>query len=118
MRTPALVIGGGIAGAALAAHLAQAGRSVLLIERRDGAHHKVCGEFVSGEAALYLRDLEIDLAALGAVRMRAVRVCAGRRVAIAPLPFPAFSISRRLLDEALLRTAADSGAEIRRRTGA
>jgi menaquinone-9 beta-reductase len=115
--TSVLVIGGGIAGAAVAAHLAQAGRAVVLAERRDGPHHKVCGEFVSGEAALYLDDLGVDLAALGAVRMRAVRLCAGRRAATAPLPFPAFSLSRRVLDEALLAVASERGAEIRRGRG-
>ena len=86
---PALVIGGGIAGAALAAHLAQAGRAVLLVERRAGPHDKVCGEFISGEAALYLDDLGVDLAALGAVRMRVVRLAARRRMTTVPLPFPA-----------------------------
>jgi flavin-dependent dehydrogenase len=112
--TPALVIGGGIAGAAMAAHLAQAGRGVALVERRPEPHDKVCGEFVSGEAALYLDDLAVDLAALGAVRVRSVRLCAGRRVTAVPLPFPACSVSRRALDEALLRAAARQGAEIRR----
>ncbi len=112
--TPALVIGGGVAGAAIAAHLAQAGRAVALIERRSGPHDKVCGEFVSGEAALYLDDLAVDLAALGAARLRSVRLCAGRRVTAAPLPFPAFSVSRRVLDEAILRAAVAQGAELRR----
>jgi menaquinone-9 beta-reductase len=116
-RVPALVIGGGIAGAALGAHLAQAGRRVLLVERRDGPHDKVCGEFISGEAALYLDDLGVDLAALGAVRMRVVRLAAGRRVTAVPLPFPAFSLSRRVLDEALLQAAAERGADIRRGCG-
>jgi flavin-dependent dehydrogenase len=114
---PALVIGGGIAGAALAAHLAQAGRRVLLVERRDGPHDKVCGEFISGEAALYLDDLGVDLAALGAVRMRVVRLAARQRVATVPLPFPAFSLSRRALDEALLHAACERGAQIRRGRG-
>jgi flavin-dependent dehydrogenase len=114
---PALVIGGGVAGAALAAHLAQAGRPVALIERRAGPHDKVCGEFVSGEAALYLDDLGVDLTALGAVRLRAVRLCAGRHVARAALPFPAYSVSRRVLDETLLRAAAERGADIRRGRG-
>lgn len=111
---PAVVVGGGIAGAALAAHLARAGRAVLLVERRPGPHHKVCGEFISSEAALYLDDLDVDLLALGAVRMRAVRLAAERRVAAAPLPFPAFSLSRRVLDETLVRAAAAAGAEVRR----
>ena len=114
---PALVIGGGIAGAALAAHLAQAGRPVVVVERRAGPHHKVCGEFISGEAALYLDDLGVDLAALGAVRMRIVRLCAGRHVAAAELPFPAYSVSRRVLDEALLRAAAERGAQVYRGRG-
>ncbi len=115
--TTALVIGGGVAGGAIAAHLAQAGRRVILVERRAGPHDKVCGEFVSGEAALYLDDLTIDLPALGAVRMCAVRLCAGRRVTTAPLPFPAFSVSRRALDEALLRAAVEQGADVRRGRG-
>lgn len=114
---PALVIGGGIAGAAIAAHLAQAGRRVILLERRDGPHDKVCGEFVSGEAALYLDDLAVDLAGLGAVRIRSVRLCAARGTTAAALPFPAFSISRRALDAALLGAAAERGAEIRRGHG-
>lgn len=117
MGAPALVIGGGIAGAAVAAHLAEAGREVIVVERRDGAHHKVCGEFVSGEAALYLGDLGVDLAALGAVRMRMVRLAARRRIAAADLPFPAYSLSRRALDEALLRVAAERGAQICRGRG-
>jgi flavin-dependent dehydrogenase len=113
----ALVIGGGVAGAAVAAHLAEAGQSVVLVERRDGPHHKVCGEFVSGEAAHYLDDLGVDLAALGAVRMHVVRLCTGRHVAAAVLPFPAYSVSRRMLDEALLRAAAARGAQVRRGRG-
>ncbi len=109
-----MVIGGGVAGAAAADELARAGRPVLLIERQSGPHHKVCGEFLSHEAALYLGDLGIDLEAFGAVRIEAVRLCAGTRVAEAPLPFPAFSLSRRVLDEAVLNAAAAAGAELRR----
>ena len=42
-----LVIGGGLAGAAAAVHLAGAGRDVCLLERTTGPHDKVCGEFLS-----------------------------------------------------------------------
>jgi len=112
-----LVIGGGPAGAAMATHLARAGRAVTLVERKDGPHDKVCGEFVSEEAALYLHDLDIDLGKLGAVRMAVVRLCEGRRAATACLPFPAFSASRRVLDEAILNTASASGVEILRGRG-
>lgn len=113
----ALVIGGGLAGAALAARLAEAGRSILLLEREAGPHDKVCGEFLSYEAALYLHDLEVDLPAMGAAPIRSVRLAAGRTVATASLPFPASSLSRRVLDEALLRRAEAAGASVRRGAG-
>jgi flavin-dependent dehydrogenase len=113
-RAQALVVGGGIAGAAMAAHLAQAGRRVLLVERKAGPHDKVCGEFISGEAAPLLRDLHIGMGALGAVAVSAVRVCARDDAVMVPLPFPAFSLSRRVLDEALLARASACGAEVRR----
>jgi flavin-dependent dehydrogenase len=110
----ALVIGGGVAGAALARHLASAGRDVLLLERRSGPHDKVCGEFLSGEAVLYLRQLGLDPLALGAVPVENVAVTRGNRSHGCSLPFPAFSLSRRRLDEALLVAAATAGATLRR----
>jgi flavin-dependent dehydrogenase len=115
--TPALIIGGGVAGAAAATEIARLGQPVILVERQQRPHHKVCGEFVSGEAALYLRNLGIDLAALGAVRITEVRLCAKERVVAARLPFPAFSLSRYTLDEALLRRASAAGADILRGSG-
>lgn len=111
---PALVIGGGLAGAALARHLAAAGRPVLLIEREAGPHDKVCGEFLSDEAIRYLRAVGLDPLALGAVPVTEVAVAAGGRAGRAGLPFPALSLSRRVLDEALLEHARAAGAEVRR----
>lgn len=108
----AVVIGGGVAGAALAAQLAQSGRPIALIERKGGPHHKVCGEFISSEAAAYLGEFNIDLPALGARRIKTVRLGAGERMVSADLPFPAFSLSRYVLDEALLRRAKAFGAEL------
>ena len=116
-ETEALIVGGGIAGGALAAQLARAGRNVVLIERRAGPHDKVCGEFVSEEAALYLRDLDIDLQALGAVSITSVRLQTKNKTVTTPLPFPALSLSRRILDEAVLQAASKRGAEIRRGRG-
>ncbi|GAC1345375.1 MAG: NAD(P)/FAD-dependent oxidoreductase [Acetobacteraceae bacterium] len=105
----ALVAGGGVAGAAAACLL---GRDCVLVEREGAAHDKICGEFVSAEAAPYLRRLGLDLPALGATRIDAVRVVYGDRVARSPLPFPAFGLSRRVLDAALLARAAALGAEV------
>lgn len=112
--TDALVIGGGIAGAAVAAHLARAGRAVTVVEREAGAHDKVCGEFVSGEAVHYLRGLGVDPVALGAVAMATVTLHRGAAAAGCALPFAALSVSRRVLDDTLLQRARAAGATVLR----
>jgi flavin-dependent dehydrogenase len=110
----AMVIGGGPAGASLATRLARAGSRVLLLEREKGPHDKVCGEFLSQDAGTYLASLGIDVHALGAVPIGNLRLAHGHTVSAVRLPFPAFSLSRRVLDEALLARAATAGATIRR----
>ena len=45
-----VVIGGGVAGSTAAYHLAKLGYNVVVLERTQGPHHKVCGEFLSFEA--------------------------------------------------------------------
>ena len=107
-----LVLGGGLAGASVATHLARAGRSVTLVEQQSGPHDKVCGEFLSHEALHYLRMLRVDPSGLGAVPVTHVRLSLGRRVIRRPLPFPAMSLTRRTLDEALLRVAVAAGAAL------
>ena len=99
-------------GAAAACLLAGAGRSTVLFEREAGPRHKVCGEFISVEAAAYLASLGLDPERLGALPIHHVRLIQGERTAT--LPFPAFSLSRDVMDEALLKAAAARGAEIRR----
>lgn len=112
--TAALVAGGGVAGAAAACLLAQRGREVLLVERERGPHDKICGEFVSGEAVGTLARLGLDVAGLGGVPIHSVRLVHGGRVAAARLPFAAYGLSRRVLDEALLARAAALGAGVLR----
>jgi flavin-dependent dehydrogenase len=114
--TDALVIGGGPAGAAIATRLATTGRDVVLLERTVGPVDKVCGEFLSGEAVASLASLGLDLRALGGVEIETVRLCVGARVTPIPLPFRAASLSRRILDEALLARAAAAGTTIQRGT--
>jgi flavin-dependent dehydrogenase len=114
--TDAVIIGGGPAGAALATRLARAGREVVLVEREAGPVHKVCGEFLSREACLYLESLGLDLTALGAVTIDTLRLCEGDHAATVHLPFAAVSLSRRVLDESLLECAASAGATLRRDT--
>jgi menaquinone-9 beta-reductase len=67
LQDEVLVLGGGAAGCAASIALVRKGRVVTLIERELRPHHKVCGEFLSGEALEDLHGLGIDVASLGAV---------------------------------------------------
>ena len=107
------MIGGGVAGGAAAIGLARAGRRPILLERERAAHDKVCGEFVSGEAARLLARLGLDVERLGAAPLGRVRLAHGARVAEAALPFAAWGLSRRRLDAALLSAAERAGTEVR-----
>ena len=113
-RTDVMIVGGGPAGAAAAALLARQGRQVVVIEKSAATHDKVCGEFLSHEALRYLERLGLDLAALGAAPIEHLRLAADKQIATCRLPFPAKSLTRRTLDEALLAQAAAAGALVMR----
>jgi flavin-dependent dehydrogenase len=114
MQDEVLIVGGGVAGCAAAIALARKGRRVRLIEREPTSRHKVCGEFLSGEALEDLHALSIDVASLGAVPIEYVRLAAARRAAEAPLPFPAASLTRKALDIALIGEAIAMGVNVER----
>lgn len=113
-KTDVLIFGGGLAGAAAGAWLAQLGCEVEIVEQSSAMQHKVCGEFVSAEAVGYLAQLGLNLGELGAVPIHSVRLVAHTPIAECELPFPAMSITRRKLDEALLSLAQSKGAIVRR----
>jgi flavin-dependent dehydrogenase len=114
LQDEVLILGGGVAGCAASIALARKGRRVTLIERDPTPRHKVCGEFLSGEALEDLDALGIDIASLGAVPLNYVRLAAARRAAEAPLPFSAASLTRKALDEALIAEAIVAGVRVKR----
>src|SRR5580698_11158011 len=114
LQDKVLILGGGVAGCAASIALAREGQDVTLIERELAPRHKVCGEFLSGEALEDLHALGIDVASLGAVPINHVRLAAARRAATAPLPFPAKSLTRKALDAALIAEAIAAGVHIER----
>ncbi|GAA3759344.1 hypothetical protein GCM10022270_17130 [Terriglobus aquaticus] len=96
----------------VALKLARAGRQVTLLEKSKEAHDKVCGDFLSRESLGYLESVGLSPETLGAVPIRTVRVVTPKFQKESALPFPAWSLTRRVLDEALLTEAARQGAEV------
>ncbi|MEG8018832.1 MULTISPECIES: NAD(P)/FAD-dependent oxidoreductase [unclassified Sphingomonas] len=113
-RTPALIVGGGLAGAATAIGLARAGRPHLLIERSRETGDAICGGFLSWRTLETLAGLEIDPDTLNPQRVTRARIFAGNRRAEAALPHPAVSVSRHRLDTVLLAEAKRLGTPIER----
>jgi flavin-dependent dehydrogenase len=85
---------------------------VTLIERSINATDKVCGDFLGADALAMIADLGVDLSVASIIT--AVRLIHRDRVVTTRLPFTARGLSRRALDEALLRQASVSGATVLR----
>jgi flavin-dependent dehydrogenase len=112
--SPIVIAGGGIAGAAVAAGLAQAGLDVTVFERETGPTDKICGEFLSTEAQDYLIKLGLHPAGLGGHLISELALLRGTDQIQTTLPFTGIGISRRTLDEAMLAHAARCGAKVLR----
>ena len=113
-RAAALIVGGGPAGSAAAIALARAGVEAQLIERSDGPHDIVCGGFLGWDALAALERLGLDPRGLGARPIGRLRLVSSRREVEVALPSLAAGLSRRTLDEAMLRAVAAAGAKVHR----
>jgi menaquinone-9 beta-reductase len=121
-RVGIAIVGGGPAGAVLAARLARAGRSVVVLERSASWRWRAGGVFTSPAAVAALRQAGLDEATLAEV----ARPIPAMRVETASgtvfrLTYgadaggaPAVGFDRSCLDPALLDLAATAGADIRR----
>jgi len=116
-----LVLGGGPAGATLAALAARAGKRTLLVERSRFPRDKVCGEFLSAAGCSVLGRLGVlpRVRAAGAASLQACRVTHPRGPALElDLPRPgtdgcgALGLSRARLDSTLLEFAGEQGVEV------
>lgn len=116
-----VVVGGGPAGATVAALLATAGRKVLLLERTPAWRWHACGVFSSPAATAILRRVGLDQAALDGARVpipaMRVEVADGGIFRLTygddgSLTRSAVGFDRRVLDEALLARAEAAGVEI------
>lgn len=105
-RYDIIIVGGGLAGLTAALHLAEQGVKILVIEKKEYPHHKVCGEYVSNEVMPYLRNLGIDPFEKNAVPISKFEMSNthGKKVA-ATLPLGGFGISRYAFDHLLFKAA-------------
>ena len=113
-RTPALIVGGGLAGAATAIGLARAGLPHLLVARSRETGDAICGGFLSWRTLETLVGFGIDPDRLNPERVTRARIFAGTRRVEAALPHSAVSVSRRRLDTVLLDEAARLGTPVER----
>jgi hypothetical protein len=120
MRAPAVtIIGAGPAGSTAALAALKEGAAVRIFEKSKFPRHKVCGEFLSPEAARVFEKLDIleSFLDLRPFPVREARVCVGGAVKQWKLSEPAYGISRYALDRLLLDRACAAGAEWIREPG-
>lgn len=122
-----VIIGGGPAGAATAAHASRAGLSVVLVDRARFPRDKPCAEYLSPEAARDLDDLGVlgAVEAAGAAKLHGFRLVSDDGAAVcgrfANTPFTpyqpfGYALPRETLDSLLLDAARRAGAVVREAT--
>ena len=107
------IVGGGLAGLALAIQLSNKGYQVALFEKEHYPFHKVCGEYISLESWDFLVSLGIPLAQLQLPIIKKLQVSSpdGNLLEHA-LPLGGFGISRYLLDNTLKEIALQQGVAL------
>ncbi len=116
----AIVVGGGPAGSAIAAALAEAGHQVLLLDKAGFPRHKACSEYINPAGARLLDDMGMtgDVMAAGAHRMEAMMVHAPggnhfvANYAKAEPGRAALGLSRYRLDQLLIDRARSVGVDV------
>jgi flavin-dependent dehydrogenase len=122
MEQQVAIVGGGPAGAALAIHLAAAGRDAVVLERSPTWRWRACGVFTSPATVTALRHLGLTIEEVAGVArpVPAMRVETARGTSFrlsygddGSLKDPAVGLDRSRLDPLLLDRARAAGAEVR-----
>ncbi|THU33499.1 FAD-binding protein [Niastella caeni] len=107
------IVGGGLAGLALAIQCARAGYKTVLFEREKYPFHKVCGEYISLESWNFLQDLGLPLSDMQVpIINRLLITTPDGNYIESPLPLGGFGISRYTLDHLLANIARQEGVTV------
>lgn len=111
---PLQIVGGGLAGLALAIGLRNHGCPVIVHEAGHYPRHRVCGEFIAGLDHHAIETLGIQ-STLGETKMNQTTAwyCGENPVLRARLPKPAPSLSRYKMDAELAELFLQRGGELR-----
>lgn len=112
MKADLAVIGGGLAGLALAILEAKAGQQVLLFEKKSYPAHKVCGEYISLESWRFLEALGVPLSHWDLPILSHLQLSSPAKMIDLELDLGGFGVSRYKLEAALLDLAAQAGVQI------
>ncbi len=108
------IVGGGLAGLALAIQLARERYKIILFEKEKYPFHKVCGEYISLESWDFLKGLGLDLDNMQLPVIKKLEVSATNGSMLKhKLPLGGFGISRYRLDESLAKLAVAEGAVLK-----
>lgn len=111
------IIGGGLAGLALAIQSAKQGYTVVLFEKEKYPYHKVCGEYISLESRDFLLSLGIPLNDLQIpIIQQLVITSPNGNIFQHALPLGGFGISRYKLDWLLFELATKAGVTVLQET--
>lgn len=100
------IIGGGLAGLALAIQLADNNVKVVLFEKNEYPFHKVCGEYISMESWPFLTSLGVPLADMELPMIKSLGISSEKGFMLNhQLEMGGFGVSRYRLDQLLCEIA-------------
>ena len=108
-----IVVGAGPAGSICSAYLAKAGVDVLLLDKEIFPRDKACGDMITEKFVRHANQLEITdrLDKMSVFVNQLLMVSDGGREAL--VPYECYGTKRRELDQLLVETAVNWGAEFR-----
>ena len=111
------IVGGGLAGLALAIQMARLNYSVILFEKEQYPFHKVCGEYISMESWPFLQSLGLNLKSMQLPVINKLIISSDQgKLLKHDLTQGGFGISRYLLDHELVKIARSAGVTTKENT--